>query len=59
MTDQPGVHPAPYLARAKWIQIDPANCKLPESEIAVMIEKSYELVFGRLTKKLQREIGGD
>ncbi len=59
LTDQPGIVPAPYLARAKWVQIDPASCELPAGEIRALVERSYELVFGKLTKKAQREIRGD
>ncbi len=56
LTDLPGVVPAPYLARAKWIQIDPASCALSDQEIADLVRRSYELVFSKLTKKAQREI---
>ncbi len=59
LTDQPGIVPAPYLARAKWIQIDPAACELPDPEIEALIRRSYELVLLKLPKKKQREILGD
>lgn len=59
LTDQPGVCPAPYLARAKWIQIDPAECKIPDQQIKKLIKRSYELVMSKLPKKVQREILGD
>lgn len=58
LTDQPGVVPAPYLARAHWVQIDPAACKLADPALAELIVGSYHLVFGKLTKKLQKEISG-
>ena len=56
LTDQPGVAPAPYLARAKWVQIDPLSCKLSTQELETLVKSSYELVFAKLTKKLQRSI---
>ena len=56
LTDLPGIRPAPYLARAKWVQIDPASCKLPDVELALLVENSYGLVFAKLTKKLQQSI---
>ena len=56
LTDQPGVVPAPYLARAKWVQIDPLSCKLSGQELEALVRSSYELVFAKLTKKLQRSI---
>ena len=59
LTDQPGIAPAPYLARAKWIQIDPATCELSDREVEALVQRSYELVLSRLPKKKQREILGD
>ena len=56
LTDQPGVVPAPYLARAKWVQIDSQACALSAEELQSLVEHSYALVFAKLTKKLQREI---
>ena len=56
LTDLPGVKPAPYLARAKWIQIDPSACVLDDDELEELVRNSYELVFGKLTKKAQKEI---
>lgn len=56
LTDLPGISPAPYLARHKWVQVDPASCDLPSRELADLVERSYELVLSRLPKKRQREI---
>ena len=58
LTDQPGIAPAPYLARAHWVQIDPTVCRLPPTEIKGLVLQSYDLVFSRLPKKKQREIRG-
>ncbi len=58
LTDREGIVPAPYLARAKWIQIEPAECALPDEELQTLVQRSYELVFSKLTKKAQREILG-
>jgi predicted DNA-binding protein (MmcQ/YjbR family) len=50
-----GLSPAPYLARAKWVQLrDPTA--LPVADLKALVTRSYELVFSRLTRKLQREI---
>lgn len=57
MTDRPGMIPAPYLARAKWVHVEDATA-LEDTEAAQLLRRSYELVFGKLTKKLQREMGG-
>ncbi len=32
LTEQPGIIPAPYMARNKWIKIDPAECRLSKAE---------------------------
>ena len=56
LTAVPGVMPAPYLARAKWVQV-----KLPHGLVAAdldaLIRRSHALVAAGLTKKLQRELG--
>jgi predicted DNA-binding protein (MmcQ/YjbR family) len=57
LTDRPGIVPAPYLARAKWVYVEDADA-LSDEEAAGLLRRSYELVFGKLTKKLQREISG-
>jgi predicted DNA-binding protein (MmcQ/YjbR family) len=55
LTDRPGIVPAPYLARAKWVYVN-AAADLCDDEAAALLRRSYELVFAGLTKKLQREI---
>ncbi|MBV8665131.1 MAG: MmcQ/YjbR family DNA-binding protein [Burkholderiaceae bacterium] len=57
LTDIPGIAPSPYLARMKWVQIAP-DCALSQEDAAALVRRSYELVFAKLTKKLQREISG-
>ena len=56
LTDRPGIVPAPYMARAKWIYVENEDA-LGDEEAAALLRRSYELVFGKLTRKLQREIG--
>ena len=58
LTDLPGIVPAPYLARAKWVQIDPAACELPDRDIEQLVTRSYEIVLSKLPKKRQLEIAG-
>jgi predicted DNA-binding protein (MmcQ/YjbR family) len=58
LTDRKGIIPAPYLARAKWVYVEDAQA-LNDEEAAQLLRRSYELVFGKLTKKVQREIGGN
>jgi predicted DNA-binding protein (MmcQ/YjbR family) len=55
LTDRPGIIPAPYLARAKWVQIDDLKA-VSDEEAQALLKRAHELVFNKLTKKLQREI---
>lgn len=57
LTDRPGIIPAPYLARAKWVYVEDTSA-LNDEEAAQLLRRSYELVFAKLTKKLQRELAG-
>lgn len=56
LTQCPGIRPAPYLARAQWIQIDPHDCRLADEEIAGLIGNSYSLVVAKLPKKTQKAL---
>ncbi|HSM21931.1 MAG TPA: MmcQ/YjbR family DNA-binding protein [Rubrivivax sp.] len=56
LTGVPGVVPAPYLARAKWVQVGGAH-GLAGADLDTLVRRSHALVASRLTKKLQREIG--
>jgi predicted DNA-binding protein (MmcQ/YjbR family) len=55
LVERQGVIPAPYLARAKWVAIENERA-LPRSEVVRLVNKSYELVFANLSKKLQAEL---
>lgn len=57
LTDRPGIIPAPYLARAKWVYVENAKA-LSDAEAAQLLRRAYEIIFAKLTKKLQKEIGG-
>lgn len=48
----PGVVPAPYLARAKWVSLETENA-LRQEEIRQWLREAYELIFARLPKKTQ------
>lgn len=56
LTGVPGVTPAPYLARAKWVQVQPGH-GLAAGDVDALVRRSHALVAGSLTKKLQRELG--
>ncbi|MYN05790.1 MmcQ/YjbR family DNA-binding protein [Pseudoduganella aquatica] len=56
LTDRPGIIAAPYLARAKWVKIVDFKA-VSDAEAAELLTRSHAIIFGKLTKKLQREIG--
>jgi predicted DNA-binding protein (MmcQ/YjbR family) len=55
ITEMPGVVPAPYLARAKWVMVEDAR-RHPRAWVEAQIRGSYELVFAKLTRKIKTEI---
>jgi predicted DNA-binding protein (MmcQ/YjbR family) len=55
MTERPGVVPAPYLARAKWIALESEDA-LPHKELRAMVRESYDLVWAKLPKKTRAEL---
>ena len=58
LTELPGISPAPYLARAHWVQIDPVACRLRPGEIETLLRQSYSLVAAKLPKKTQKSLEG-
>jgi predicted DNA-binding protein (MmcQ/YjbR family) len=54
--DRPGFIPAPYLARAKWVQVVDMK-QVSDAEVKALIRQAYNLVATKLTKKLRRELG--
>jgi len=57
LTDRPGIVPAPYLARARWVYIEDPKA-ISDAEAQALLKRAYELIFAKLSKKLQREIQG-
>ena len=56
LTGLPGILPAPYLARAKWVQVRDAAA-LPPDELKSLVTRSHALVAARLTKRRRQELG--
>jgi predicted DNA-binding protein (MmcQ/YjbR family) len=46
-----GFQPAPYLARYRWVLLDDVN-KVSKKEKQQLIRQSYELIKGKVPKKL-------
>jgi len=55
LTDRDGIIPAPYMARFKWVQISDPK-RVSQEEAVELVKRSYQLVFAKLTKKMQMEI---
>lgn len=51
LTESGAAIPAPYLARAKWVQVTPKS--LPDAELRQRLTQAYALVRSGLTKKAQ------
>jgi predicted DNA-binding protein (MmcQ/YjbR family) len=55
LTERPGVVPAPYLARAKWVSIETAET-LPLAEVSALLRKSYEMVLAKLPRAIRESV---
>lgn len=51
--DRPGIRPAPYLARARWISMNALQLPLGDEELRQSLTRSHQLVVRRLPKRLQ------
>ncbi len=52
LVERPGIVPAPYLARAKWVALERFDA-LRASELERLVRGSYALVVSRLPKSKQ------
>jgi predicted DNA-binding protein (MmcQ/YjbR family) len=52
LTEQPGMGPAPYMARAFWVSVTEPE-RYENAELAGFVRRSYELVRANLPKKTQ------
>ena len=57
LTDQAGIIPAPYLARAHWVLVEDAKA-LSDTSARELVRESHALLFAKLTKKQQATISG-
>lgn len=55
-TDREGFIPAPYLARAKWVQVTDTR-KADAAELKALLKRSHELVAMKLTRKARAVLG--
>lgn len=55
LTERPGIIPAPYLARAKWIGLESRDALSP-AELAPLLRSSYDLVVAKLPRKTREAL---
>ena len=56
LIQEPGIIPAPYLARAKWVQIESPSA-LSDEDIGNYIRAAYDIIVLKLTRAVRRELG--
>ncbi len=57
LSEQPGMAPAPYVARVFWISVTEPE-RFSHAELAGYVRRSYELVRANLSKKMQVALDG-
>ena len=56
LTEVAGVVPAPYLARARWVQVREPH-GLAAGDLDALLSRSHALVAGGLSRTLRRSLG--
>lgn len=51
LTEREGIIPAPYLARAVWVQESELGATLERRELEPLLKSAYELVVAKLPRK--------
>jgi predicted DNA-binding protein (MmcQ/YjbR family) len=55
LIERGGMAQAPYCAKRMWIALEPHH-PLSLAELTKLLRRAYDLIFAKLTKKLQSEI---
>jgi predicted DNA-binding protein (MmcQ/YjbR family) len=56
LSNSPGMRPAPYVARYKWVLVEDVN-KLSRKQWEHYVRQSYDLIRAKLPKKLAKQHG--
>ena len=56
MSSRPGIIPAPYVARYKWVLVEDGN-ELSRSEWEHYVKQSYDLIRAKLPRKTAKSHG--
>jgi len=55
LTERPGIVPAPYSARLKWVALETEEA-LSRAEVKRLVKQSYDLIVAKLPKKTQAKL---
>jgi predicted DNA-binding protein (MmcQ/YjbR family) len=55
LVERPGIVPAPYLARARWVAVESLDA-VPRPELEGLLSQAYEMVLAKVPKKAQAEL---
>jgi predicted DNA-binding protein (MmcQ/YjbR family) len=58
LVERPGIRPAPYLARAMWVQEEALGEALDRRELEQLLRAAYEIVKAKLPKSRQKALAG-
>ena len=56
LCEKDGIVPAPYLARAKWVQLVSPDA-MTDEDIRLHISDAYDIITGKLTKAQRTALG--
>ena len=56
LTEQPGIIPAPYLARAKWVQVEAAEA-MSDDDLRAYVRTAYDIIAAKLTQAQRKALG--
>jgi predicted DNA-binding protein (MmcQ/YjbR family) len=56
LKEQPGIAPAPYLARAKWVQVQSPDA-LSDDDLKAYIAEAHRIITAKLTRAKRRDLG--
>jgi len=56
LVERPGIIPAPYMARAKWVALQNESA-LSRAEVKRLLVESYELVLAKLPRSVRDSLG--
>ncbi len=56
LIEQEGIIPAPYLARAKWVQLQEQDA-MNDEDVKSYITQAHEIISAKLTRKQRDELG--